>query len=58
MHQIRKFLRHQEATTAVEYAIMLALILMACIVAISSFGQGSGNLWIDILSEMNTHMGS
>ena len=58
MSRIRKFLADESGPTAVEYALMLALILMGCITAISSFGQGSGNLWVNILDELNLHMGN
>lgn len=45
MQFIRNFLRHEEAATAVEYAVILALILMAVIGAISAVGEGTGNMW-------------
>ena len=35
----RKFLREEDGPTAVEYAVMLALIILVCFVAIYSLGQ-------------------
>ena len=45
MNAIHRFLTHEEAATAVEYAVMLGLILIGIISAISSVGAGSGGLW-------------
>jgi pilus assembly protein Flp/PilA len=38
-YRIRNFLANEDGPTAVEYAIMLALILAACITAVATFGQ-------------------
>ena len=45
MRQVLSFLRDDEASTAVEYAVMLALILMVIIGSIVSLGQGNGGMW-------------
>lgn len=45
-------LRSEEATTAVEYAVMLAMVLMATIGAISSVGVGTGGMWSGIIAEL------
>jgi pilus assembly protein Flp/PilA len=56
---MRRFLSslwHQEdAATAVEYAVMLALILIAIISAIGSFGSGTGGMWGDIDSDLQSY---
>ena len=44
---IVRFLRNEAGPTAVEYAIMLALIVIVCIAAIASIGQN-----IDETAEM------
>jgi pilus assembly protein Flp/PilA len=36
--KIRRFLASEDGPTAVEYAVMLALILLACITAVTTFG--------------------
>ena len=38
MNLIRKFLKSEEGPTAVEYAVMLALIIVVCIGTITSLG--------------------
>jgi len=40
---LAKLLRHDDGPTAVEYAIMLALIILVCIVAISTLGNNVAN---------------
>jgi pilus assembly protein Flp/PilA len=44
---IVRFLRSEAGPTAVEYAVMLALIIVVCVAAISSIGQN-----IDETAEM------
>jgi pilus assembly protein Flp/PilA len=36
-----RFLKKEDGPTAVEYAVMLALIIVVCIVAITSLGSNS-----------------
>lgn len=45
MQFIRRFLRCTEAATAVEYAVVLALILMAMLGTILVLGGQTGTLW-------------
>ncbi len=52
MKMLLKFLREEEATTAVEYAVMLALILVTMIGAIGALGAESGGMWGGIDTDM------
>ena len=45
MRFIAKFLKEKEAATAVEYAVMLAMILLTALAAISFFGGKTSGLW-------------
>lgn len=45
MCRITRFLRNEEAATAVEYAVMLAMIILVAFSAISVFGNRTGSLW-------------
>lgn len=47
MKKLLRFLQEDSAATAVEYAVMLAMIIMACIGAIATVGQQTANLWAD-----------
>ena len=37
------FLRNEDGPTAVEYAVMLALIIVVCITAITALGSNTNN---------------
>ena len=50
----RKLLIDESGPTAVEYAVMLALILMSVITAVSAVGSGSGGMWGNVDSELNS----
>ena len=51
------FLRDEDGPTAVEYAVMLALIIVACLIAISALGT-SVSATYDELSENIAAAGS
>lgn len=55
MSFLRRFLRRDEAATAVEYAVMLAFILLSCIAAIASVGAQSGGMWGNTKTELEAH---
>ena len=55
MQRVRSFLHDEQATTAVEYAVMLALILSVIITAISAFGGAQGSYWGRIDNNMQAH---
>ena len=40
-HGIIEFLKAEEGPTAVEYAVMLALIIVVCLVAITALGTSA-----------------
>ena len=57
--QIKSFLQEEDGPTAVEYAVMLALILAGIIAAISSVGGGTGDLFLQNSNDMqNNGLGS
>jgi pilus assembly protein Flp/PilA len=43
--KIRRFVASEDGPTAVEYAVMLALIIMVCFVAIRSIGTNTSTLF-------------
>ncbi len=53
MNALLNFLRDDEAATAVEYAVMLALILLSVIGAIGTVGANSGGMWGNIDAKLN-----
>lgn len=52
MNGIVAFLRNEDGATAVEYAVLLALILVVVIASISSFGATTGGMWGNIDSRL------
>jgi Flp pilus assembly pilin Flp len=50
MHSFAKFLINDEAATAVEYSVMLALIVMVAITAIALVGAKTSGLWDNVVT--------
>ncbi len=42
------FLRREDGPTAVEYAVMLALIIVVCIVAITTLGKNASSTFANV----------
>jgi pilus assembly protein Flp/PilA len=40
---VKNFLKNEDGPTAVEYAVMLALIIVVCITAITTLGTNANN---------------
>lgn len=47
-----EILRNEDAAIAVEYAVMLALVLLGVISTIAAFGQMSGGMWGGIIEDL------
>ena len=56
--KLREFVRSDGGPTAVEYAILIAVICVAVIGALSSFGVHMDNLYTSIASTVPTGSGS
>ena len=52
MRPFIEILRNEEGATSVEYAVVLALILMAIFGAIGSLGAQTGGLWGGIVGDL------
>jgi pilus assembly protein Flp/PilA len=50
----REFLDNEEGPTAVEYAVMLALIIVVCLVAITTIGTNSSQTYSKIGSSIKS----
>lgn len=57
MKSLLRLITDDEGATAVEYAVMLGLILITAIAGISTFGQGGNGLWSNILGQWNQFIG-
>jgi pilus assembly protein Flp/PilA len=58
MHKLSQFavdfLRNEDGPTAVEYAVMLALIIVVCIAAVSALGSIAQGTFNKVGSTVNT----
>jgi pilus assembly protein Flp/PilA len=53
MRALCDFLRREDGPTSVEYAVLVALILMTCIVTIKAVGDKTSGIWADNQSKLN-----
>ena len=58
MYSLRTFLWSDDGATAVEYAVMLGLVLLAAIAGILTVGQGNGGLWSNNGNQISQAFGS
>ncbi len=52
MKRIRKFLASEDGPTAVEYAVMLGLIIVVCVGAVEQVGQQTNASLTDTAAKM------
>lgn len=52
--RLRQFLADESGPTAVEYAVMLALIVIVCLTAISSIGTNSRTTFQKVATQLQT----
>jgi pilus assembly protein Flp/PilA len=45
---MRDFVRREDGPTAVEYAVMLALIIVVCLTAITALGRNARNTFSNV----------
>ena len=52
--QVREFIWRDDGPTSVEYAVMLAMIIVVCIGAITLVGGGTFDFWDNNRSELES----
>lgn len=55
---ITAFLKKEDGPTAVEYAVMLALIIVVCIAAITSLGSSASGVFANVELNQAASVGS
>lgn len=50
--KVQRFLVSEDGPTAVEYAVMLALIVIVCLTAIRSVGTNANQTFTDVAAEL------
>lgn len=58
MQSLLRFLKDEDGPTAVEYAVMLALIVAVCIVSVQLVGTAASDSFTDTATKINTASGS
>jgi pilus assembly protein Flp/PilA len=56
VEKVTRFLQAEDGPTAVEYAVMLALIIVVCIVAITTLGTNANKTFSNVA--LNSAVGS
>lgn len=52
MNSIKKFLVSEDGPTAVEYAVMLALIIVVCLAAIQAVGTNASSTFTNVSGQL------
>ena len=47
-HKLVRFVREEDGPTAVEYAVMLALIIVVCLTAITTLGSNANQVFSNV----------
>lgn len=50
--KVQRFLVSEDGPTAVEYAVMLALIVIVCLSAIQSIGSNANQTFTDVAAQL------
>ncbi len=53
VQQVRQFLVSEDGPTAVEYAVMLALIVVVCLTAISAIGTNASSTFNSVSQSLS-----
>ena len=51
--KVQKFMKSEDGPTAVEYAIMLALIVIVCLTAIQAVGNAANTAFQHVTTQLN-----
>ncbi len=53
-NKMMRFLASEDGPTAVEYAVMLALIIVVCLVAIGNIGTNANSTFTNVAGQLGT----
>jgi pilus assembly protein Flp/PilA len=54
INNVRNFLVNEDGPTAVEYAVMLALIIVVCLTAITAVGTNANTTFNNVATQLAT----
>jgi len=52
--KVQRFLVSEDGPTAVEYAVMLALIVIVCLTAITNIGTNANSTFADVAAQLGS----
>jgi pilus assembly protein Flp/PilA len=52
--KLKRFLKSEDGPTAVEYAVMLSLIIVVCITAVSAIGTRASQTFNQVSNQLGT----
>jgi pilus assembly protein Flp/PilA len=52
--QVQRFLKSEDGPTAVEYAVMLSLIVVVCLTAISAVGTNASSTFTSVAGKLGS----
>ena len=52
--KLKRFLKSEDGPTAVEYAVMLSLIIVVCITAVTSIGKNAATTFTNVANQLGT----
>ena len=53
---VNRFFKNQEGATAIEYALICALIVIVCVAAMTALGSSSNGLWGKVNSNVSSKL--
>ncbi|MBM3998612.1 MAG: Flp family type IVb pilin [Planctomycetes bacterium] len=58
VNKVQRFLISEDGPTAVEYAVMLALIVIVCLAAIQAIGTNTRTVFNNVATQISSTSGS
>ena len=58
VNKLKRFLTSEDGPTAVEYAVMLALIIIVCLISIQTLGTNTNQTFTNISGSLGAASGS
>jgi pilus assembly protein Flp/PilA len=55
MNTLKRFLKSEDGPTATEYAVMLALIIVACIATVALLGTSVNGMFADVQATLDAN---
>ena len=52
--KLARFLKNEDGPTAVEYAVMLSLIIVVCLTAVTSMGKNAKSTFTTVSTQLGT----